>query len=67
MREKTKDHQKKRSVQGEPGDSAGDNANLENVRREGERILAAANDVIQKVMSSDSQKFILDSRQQGGQ
>ena len=40
---------------------------LDAVRQEGERLLAAADEAIRKALSNDSETFLRHSRQEGGQ
>ena len=42
-------------------------ASLQNVRLEGEALLAAGADAIERALSGDSEKFLRATQQQGGQ
>lgn len=48
-------------------DAGAGGENLENLRREGERSIAAVNETIDRILSGDSEKFLSQSRQAGGQ
>ena len=51
--------------QTEAGDPSG--GNLGNLRQEGERIYQAAADAISRALSHDSEAFLQQTRQEGGQ
>ena len=48
-------------------DSGAGGGNLDNLRRDGERFIAAGNETINRILSGDSEKFLSQSRQAGGQ
>ncbi len=49
------------------GGPAGGEGSLDVLRAEGERLLAAADEVIDRVLSGDTEAFLRASRQHGGQ
>jgi hypothetical protein len=50
-----------------PAGTKGQSQKLTDIRQKGEDLLQAAQDSIQKALSGDSQSFLAQGRQQGGQ
>ena len=65
FRERTEDD-RVRADQNAP-DASPNDANLRRMRLAGQSFLAAGADAIQKALSGDSERFLSDTRQQGGQ
>ena len=69
MRERTRRSERPERITPGPGplESAGGNMNLSEIRQQGESFLRAAEEAINNALSGDSQSFLDQSRQQGGQ
>jgi hypothetical protein len=67
MDQRTRDRNGLLSPGDAPNQSLPDTTHLQDVRREGEMFLRAGDAAIRRALSGNSQDFLLQSRQRGGQ